>query len=232
MVNIGRRLLLILIGPILLALGLLFVLAFTLFVLFPTLMILFYIGIPVIIVVTELIFLFIVYRFIHQEASSLSELIGYDRHTLGQAVMWALVTFGIFNLTFCAGFLVLWLINPLYYSIYISYFRTPLPLFSVLFYTTVVSITAGISEEIIWRGYAITRLEQVTSHRWLGVFVAAVSWSLFHFDPFKTPVTIVSGVILGILYLKLRRIFPLIIGHMLFNIIGYAVPFLLFIWLP
>ncbi len=232
MVNIGRRLLLLLIGPILFALGLVLGLVILIFIMFPTLMILFYIGLPAIIVVTELLFLYIVYKFLHQESSSLSELIGYDRQTLSQDVVWIVVTFGIFYLTFCAGFLVLWLINPPYYAIYISYFRTPLPLFSMLFYTIVVSITAGIAEETIWRGYAITRLEKVTSRRWLAVFIAALSWSLFHFDPFKTPVTLISGVILGSLYLKLQRAFPLIVGHTLFNIIGYAVPFLLFIWLP
>ncbi len=232
MINIRRRLLLILIGPILFVLGLVFVLIITLFILFPTLMIFFYIGLPASIVVTELLFLFFVYRFLHQESSSLSELIGYSRQTLNQDIIWALVTFGIFYLTFCAGFLILWLINPPYYTVYISYFRTPLPLSSMLLYSTVVSITAGISEEVIWRGYTITRLEQITQRPWFVIFIAALSWSLFHFDPFKTPVTLMSGLILSLLYIKLRRVFPLIVGHMLFNIIGYAVPFLLFIWLP
>jgi len=86
-----------------------------------------------------------------------------------------------------------------------------------------MALRAGIVEEIIFRGYAITRLETLTGRTWLAavasliVFVAlhAGSWSVGHL----LFVTLAGGALTG-LYLWHRNLTANILAHSLFDIAG------------
>jgi uncharacterized protein len=86
-----------------------------------------------------------------------------------------------------------------------------------------MALRAGVVEEILFRGYAITRLEAVTGRTWLAagisllVFVAlhAGSWSASHL----LFVSLAGGALTG-LYLWHRNLTANIIAHCTFDIAG------------
>jgi membrane protease YdiL (CAAX protease family) len=86
-----------------------------------------------------------------------------------------------------------------------------------------MAVRAGVVEEILFRGYAITRLESLTGRTWLAalvsllVFVAlhAGSWSASHL----LFVSLAGGALTG-LYLWHRNLTANIIAHTTFDIAG------------
>ena len=85
-------------------------------------------------------------------------------------------------------------------------------------------LTAGICEEVFFRGYAIERLNTLTGNVWSGALLGAVLFILGHvprtgFGPELAGVA-VSGVILAMLYAWRRNLVPCIALHWLID--GYA----------
>lgn len=82
-----------------------------------------------------------------------------------------------------------------------------------LFFVTVVPITAGFCEELIWRGYIITRLEARGRGRWATILLAALSFAFIHGSPFHWLLTLPLGILTGYYYVKERKLVPLMISH-------------------
>lgn len=99
-----------------------------------------------------------------------------------------------------------------------------LPLFTVLYLATVGSIIAGICEEFIWRGYLLTRFETLTGKKVVAVVIQAILFGLYHGPYAISPV--VFGLIAGLIYIKTRRLTPLMIGHTIINSIGFTIAYL------
>mgnify|MGYP001828477228 CR=1 len=59
-----------------------------------------------------------------------------------------------------------------------------LPLWQRLLLVIMISVTAAFCEELIWRGYVITRLKARGHNRWSAIILAAVSFALIHGSPF------------------------------------------------
>lgn len=89
------------------------------------------------------------------------------------------------------------------------------------------SFTAGVVEELIWRGYGISKLEERYRSTRKAVVFSAITWAVYHIDPFHIGIVFIFGVIYGYLFVKLRRLSPLIMGHTAFDIVGFAFPRLL-----
>jgi membrane protease YdiL (CAAX protease family) len=81
-------------------------------------------------------------------------------------------------------------------------------------------ITAPITEEILFRGYALERLAMLTRNMWVAAAITTVFFVLLH-APFygleesllRIPVTIV----LTLLYIRTRSIWTVIVMHLLFD---------------
>ncbi len=111
-----------------------------------------------------------------------------------------------------------------------AYFKTwkemvaTIPLWSRLYFVLVAPFTAGIFEEILWRGYGISRLEEHMGTR-KAVLVQAVAFGLWHGISLHTIATAIIGLIYGYVYASRRRLLVISTAHVLTDIIGFYLAF-------
>jgi membrane protease YdiL (CAAX protease family) len=78
----------------------------------------------------------------------------------------------------------------------------------------------GFTEELVTRAYLITRLEVLLRSRVWAVVLAATAFASYH--AYQGPAGLVGNFLLGLAYglayLGVRRVWPLALGHALFNI--------------
>lgn len=88
----------------------------------------------------------------------------------------------------------------------------------------VIAITAGVTEEIIFRAYAITRLEQLGWGRWAAVGSAAV-FTLLHLYQGVIATFAIAGitVVFTWLYKWKRTLLPLMLAHALFDAVQLTI---------
>lgn len=82
-----------------------------------------------------------------------------------------------------------------------------------------ISVTAGVSEEVVYRGYGVTRMEQAGWPR-AALTVPLLVWSVQHLyaGPVAPLVVGAVGVPLVWLFWRQRSIWPLMIGHTLYDL--------------
>lgn len=82
----------------------------------------------------------------------------------------------------------------------------------LLLFVTAIPVSAGFCEELIWRGYVITRLEARGRGRWNTILISAVSFALIH-SPLHWPFTFLFALVAGYYYTRERNLLPLMIAH-------------------
>jgi len=92
-----------------------------------------------------------------------------------------------------------------------SYYEDLRPWQLVLFVVG-IPISAGFCEELIWRGYVITRLEARGRRRWAAILLSALSFALIH-SPLHWPFTFLFGIVTGYYYVRERNLITLMIAH-------------------
>jgi len=81
-----------------------------------------------------------------------------------------------------------------------------LPLVMVIYGLAVTSLTAGICEEIVWRGYLQTRFECLLRGRiWTAIFLQALLFGFWHGVSLFTLFSILIGLTCGYVYAKQAR---------------------------
>jgi len=84
-----------------------------------------------------------------------------------------------------------------------------------------VAPTAGLVEELLYRGFAITRLAQVTGEPWSAALLAAVAFSLGHL--YQGPIGVVRSGVLGLLlsapYIYTGSLLPSILAHAVIDLL-------------
>lgn len=101
------------------------------------------------------------------------------------------------------------------------------PSAALLVVAYVIAITAGVTEEIVFRAYAITRLEQLGWGRWAAVAAAAV-FTLLHLYQGVIAVFAIGGitVVFTLLYKWKRTLLPLIVAHALYDAVQLTIAIL------
>ncbi|MDB5310724.1 MAG: putative conserved integral rane protein [Gemmataceae bacterium] len=97
----------------------------------------------------------------------------------------------------------------------------PLPRYPADFALLVVKYgTATFAEELVTRAYLVTRLEVLLRSRTEAVLVAAVLFASYHIYQGAEAVVyaLAFGVMYGAVFLVLRRVWPLAVGHALYDI--------------
>ena len=87
--------------------------------------------------------------------------------------------------------------------------------------TTLAVIRAGISEEVLYRGYAIERLQALTGSRWIAAGISLILFAAFHFRQGFAGVVLafILGAILTAFYLWKRNLVANMVGHFLVDFI-------------
>lgn len=85
-------------------------------------------------------------------------------------------------------------------------------------------VVAGVTEEIIYRGYAIERLELLSGRRWLAGLIAGTAFLLTHWSWGGTQMIIVTfgALILTGLYVWRRDLLCCMLAHTAADLIGFS----------
>lgn len=86
--------------------------------------------------------------------------------------------------------------------------------------------TAGITEELIMRGYLLTRLQQLFRNSYMAVIISATLFALLHFSYFNLREIIFAfliGIITAVHYQRYRNIHVLIIMHFLVDFLSFLI---------
>ncbi len=84
---------------------------------------------------------------------------------------------------------------------------------------TIKFAIAGLSEEVVCRGYLVTRLGTLLRSRGLGMVVSAGAFASYHLyqGPSGLLYTFLFGLAYGGAFLAWKRVWPFAIGHALYN---------------
>lgn len=89
----------------------------------------------------------------------------------------------------------------------------------LLVFTT---LTAGIVEELLFRGYLLSRLQLFFKNSYVPVIISSVVFGLFHIG-YGTILNVIGPILLGVLfalyYNRYKNIVPVIIAHFLYDLV-------------
>jgi membrane protease YdiL (CAAX protease family) len=94
-----------------------------------------------------------------------------------------------------------------------------LPLWFRAIQAVLIAVTAGVTEEIVVRGYAQTRLEQLRASTAVILLVPTALWGILHvYQGLGAALTIFClGLMYAWYYHRTRRLWPLVLAHILFD---------------
>ena len=95
-----------------------------------------------------------------------------------------------------------------------------LPLWFRAFQAVLIAVTAGVTEEIVVRGYAQTRLEQLRAPTAVILLLPTALWGVLHvYQGLGAALTIFGlGLMYAWYFQRTRRLWPLILAHTLFDL--------------
>jgi membrane protease YdiL (CAAX protease family) len=89
-----------------------------------------------------------------------------------------------------------------------------------------LSVSAGVCEELVYRGFLLTRLRELTGNTVLPLLATSVAFGLAHIYQ-SVPAALSScvfGLILGVFTLGSRNLFPAILAHAAWDVIWTVAP--------
>ncbi|MCS7132339.1 MAG: CPBP family intramembrane metalloprotease [Aigarchaeota archaeon] len=167
---------------------------------------------------------YLVYHFLRMEGENLGGIIGPIRDRPWFSLVVNLGLLGLFILIFqiTEPMISSVVYGPEWWSQFVTEFQK-IPLPHILHGVLITSLTAGICEEIVWRGYIQTRLERKFNGRaWMAVVIQAIHFGLWHFISIHAIFTAIFGFASGLIYAKTRRLFPIMIAHWMGDVIGFS----------
>ncbi|MEM2928801.1 MAG: type II CAAX endopeptidase family protein [Nitrososphaerota archaeon] len=171
------------------------------------------------------IFLFLlVWKFFKSEKESLKEIIGSLKDKTSHFISIIFLLVGL-------SMLIFQIIEPIASDIIYGFGMMKqmlseykkVPSFLFLYTVLITSMTAGICEEMIWRGYIQTRLEYKFKSKMLAITIQAILFGLWHGTSIHAIFTAIFGFISGFVYYKTRKLIPIMISHWIGDVIGFSV---------
>jgi membrane protease YdiL (CAAX protease family) len=106
----------------------------------------------------------------------------------------------------------------------VDFLPNELPLWFRIVDACVIAITAGVTEEVVVRGYAQTRLEQLKAPTAVILLLPTALWGLLHLYEGAGPALTVFclGMLYAWYYHKTRRLWPIVIAHAMFDMTQLA----------
>lgn len=181
--------------------------------------------------------LWLVRYLVHRSGSTLPAMIGFDRARLGRDILWGLLWIVVLYVPFAGAIMgtMFALFGASAFERYETVF-TPstadvphtMPLVALLVAVLVVVTFAPLNaptEELVYRGYSQPPLVERFGPA-LGIFVPALAFGMQHifFAPSPAGMLVYAvaffgwGLGSGLIYLRQRRLMPLIIAHVVVNL--------------
>lgn len=169
------------------------------------------------IVIMHWVSFYVVYRFLRSENQTLKD-IGYKLNKKQTIILIS----SYFALAFIAFGLTELSLN--YVEINLEALEKmpnffPRTTFQRLFFILSV-FTAGFCEEIIYRGFAITKLKELGLNKWIALIPSGITFVFIHgiigFSQFW--MYFIPALIFGVIFILSKRLLPSIIVHLLYNL--------------
>lgn len=96
----------------------------------------------------------------------------------------------------------------------------------------VTAVTAGFTEEVMFRGYLLERVGELTGALWIGAVISAVVFTLVHIPLWGVGGALQIGVwtiVVTVLYVKTRNLWACIVMHVLNDLYAFIVAPLVFL---
>lgn len=197
----------------------------------------------------NVICLWLVVRLLRREGRTVRELLGFEPRRIFTDLLWGLLWLAVLYLPFAGAImLVVWMQHgsEMFIAMETVFFDpATVPTLNPIAWT-ILAIVAVLTfaplnaptEELVYRGYAQGNL----ARRWptvLAIIVPSILFGLQHVWYAATPDAVVAfvcaffvwGVGSGLIYLRQRRLMPLVVAHVLINLLttlpALAVPFYL-----
>jgi len=103
-----------------------------------------------------------------------------------------------------------------------TYSKSP---FTIDVMIVALPIGAGIVEELVWRGYGISRLQALTGSQWKSILISSIGFGIWHVDLFHFGYAFLDGLLFGYVYSRYKSLLPVVIGHWLFDFIAALATF-------
>ncbi len=87
------------------------------------------------------------------------------------------------------------------------------PWVASLFY---LALVPALTEEVFFRGYVLSGVRSGAG-KWTALLVVALAFGLFHYSVFRLGMTVGLGVLLGLLAVQFRSIWPCVLAHAMHN---------------
>ena len=167
-------------------------------------------------------------RLARKEGIRLFDLISFQRQYLGRDLLLGVGILVLLSILGAGGNIITGLL--VYGATPAPAIMVPLPLWGTLYSLLVWPIIWAIAEEMTYTGYALPRLEVLSGRAWLAVIIVTFGWALQHsalplmldwrWAAYRFGSSLLIGVGLSILYLRIRRLLPLIIAHWAANFVS------------
>jgi hypothetical protein len=167
----------------------------------------------------------LLWRLAQREGITLLDLAGFGRKRLGRDFLLGLALVPpsplfIFGGNFTASLLV-------YGNLDAPQIFEPLPLLPALYAVLIFPLVWGVTEQITYNGYLLSRFQALSGSTGFAVAIVAFSWSFQHvvlpltFDPnfmlYRLLSPIAHSTFITLVYLRVRRIVPLATAHWLMD---------------
>ena len=130
-----------------------------------------------------------------------------------------LVGLGLWVASFVLVLILAWVFSPLGHR-EVDFLPNELPQWFRWVDALVIAVTAGVTEEVVVRGYAQTRLEQLKVPTAMVLVLPTALWGILHL--YQGASAALTVFCLGMLYAwyfhRTRRLWPIIIAHGLFDL--------------
>jgi membrane protease YdiL (CAAX protease family) len=130
-----------------------------------------------------------------------------------------LVGLGLWIASFVLVLILAWIFSP-FGQREVDFLPNELPLWFRWIDALVIAVTAGVTEEVVVRGYAQTRLEQLRVPTAVVLVLPTALWGVLHlYEGAGAALTIFClGMLYAWYFYKTRRLWPIIIAHGLFDL--------------
>jgi membrane protease YdiL (CAAX protease family) len=178
----------------------------------------------------------LLWRLTRREGIRLFDLLGFERARLVRDALLGLALIPaslvlILGGIYATGWLVYGTLTP-------PFLFGPLPLPAALYGVLVFPFIWGLTEQMTYNGYLVSRFQVLYRSTTLAIAVVAFAWSLQHafmpltfdekFMAFRLVSPLPYSIFLTFLYLRLRRLVPFAIAHALMDGASVLLPLLTF----
>lgn len=169
---------------------------------------------PILVVIIEWFFFVFLLKTLSSKKVSLKAIWNRENAPKRQVIIYGLLFFIVIN-----GLVLL--MSWYYLSVYGSPSEN---IYMIILSVVIAPITAGITEETIWRAFTFWELKDEYTSKWKAALVSSISFALFHgIDPVKIGFTFIIGIIACLTYNKMKNAYPLIIAHIIADVLGFGI---------